>query len=153
MDLNASTCQSFTLMISEKSKAISSTSTRKWRSQLLEADNTVITLCSMQCIHVHLYRRRDGGKNLWQTKLSIPSGDYLPALHFFGSEVGVSSRAKFVQRTYKPLSQPRRPAMLQPEVHFFWNAFEYMWFPAYQVTQPSLESQSALISHSTSWES
>ena len=88
----------------------------------MEADSAVITLCSMQSVHADVYRQMGGGKNLWGTKLSVAVEDHLPEVHCFGSEGEVSSRAKFVQKTYKPLSQPPR----RPPIHFFFllTAFE-----------------------------
>ena len=87
--------------------------------QLHQKLTNLITLCIMQSEHADVYRQMGCGKNLWRTKLSGNIKDHLPAVHFFGSEVDVSSKAKFIQRTYKPLSQPRIPAAYKSDAHFF----------------------------------
>ena len=75
--------------------------------------------CGALSVHADVYRRIGGSKNLWRTKLSVAIEDYLQAVHFFGSKVEVFSREMLVQRTSKPLSQPRRPAICKPKAYFF----------------------------------
>ena len=118
-NLNASTCQSFSSTLSEKSRAICGNSTRNWRRQFLEADYTVITLCSMQSVHVEVYSQMGGDKSSAELNwASLSQISYQQSIFFFGSVGEVSSRAKFVQRTYKPLSQPHTP-------HY--NFFQCIW--------------------------
>ena len=123
MDLNASTCRSFSSTLSEKSRAICGNFTRNLRSQLLEADYTMITLCSMQSVHADVYRQMGSDKNLWGTKLSVAIEDHSPAVHILVVKVrflrGQSSFKERISHFHNLISR---------RFTSFLNAFECMWF-------------------------